>query len=103
MTLGDRLIALRLARGLSQEQLADRTGLGIRTIGDIERGITARPHGETLRALFDGLAPDPAQRAELHRLARATPPASTRLSPERRPGLPAAASPLVGRDDDLAS
>lgn len=102
MTLGDRLAALRVSRGLSQEQLSEQTGLGLRTIGDIERGVTRRPHRETLRALLDGLSPDATERAALHRLARTAPPPSTKLSPARRPALPAPTTPLVGRADDLA-
>ncbi|MBM2616708.1 tetratricopeptide repeat protein [Actinoplanes sp. LDG1-06] len=100
--LGRRIVALRLARGMSQEQLAEKTGLALRTIGDIERGITRRPHRETLRVLFDGLGPEASERAELYGLARKSAPPSTRRAPSKRPDLAAAATPLVGRDDELA-
>ncbi|MBV9279902.1 MAG: helix-turn-helix transcriptional regulator, partial [Chloroflexi bacterium] len=36
---GDLLRRLRAAAGLSQEDLAERAGLGVRTISDLERGV----------------------------------------------------------------
>ncbi|MBU2662643.1 tetratricopeptide repeat protein [Actinoplanes bogorensis] len=100
--LGRRIVELRLSRGLSQEQLAGKTGLGLRTIGDIERGTTRRPHRETLRVLCDGLGTDAAERAELYGLARKKAPPSTRLRKSKRPDLAAAPTALLGRDDELA-
>jgi predicted ATPase/DNA-binding XRE family transcriptional regulator len=102
--LAARLVELRVARGLSQEQLAARSAVGARTIGDLERGATRRPQRETARALADALELTGAERAEFLRLARSAPPAVTRR-PARRvtTGLPAPVSSLVGRDDDLAA
>ncbi len=39
--LGRRLTAIRLGQNLSQRQLADRAGLGLRTIQRLELGATA--------------------------------------------------------------
>jgi transcriptional regulator with XRE-family HTH domain len=39
--LGRRLTAIRLAQNLSQRQLADRAGLGLRTIQRLELGAAA--------------------------------------------------------------
>lgn len=39
--LGRRLAAIRLAQNLSQRQLAERAGLGVRTVQRIEQGETA--------------------------------------------------------------
>lgn len=36
--LGERLTAIRLSRNLSQQQLADEAGLGLRTIQRLEQG-----------------------------------------------------------------
>ncbi len=104
MDLAARLVELRVARGLSQEQLAERSAVGVRTIGDLERGTTRRPQRETARALADALELTGAARAEFVRLARSSPPPVTRR-PARRTtaGLPAPVSSLVGRDDDLAA
>jgi predicted ATPase/DNA-binding XRE family transcriptional regulator len=103
MTLAELLVGLRTGRGLSQEQLAERCGVSVRAIGDLERGATRRPQRETLRALADGLRLDSADRAVLQRLARSAPPASTRPAPGRRPDLPAPVTSLVGRAADVAA
>jgi transcriptional regulator with XRE-family HTH domain len=50
---------LRQARwgtGLTQEELAARCGVSVRTISDIERGHVVRPRATTLRQLALGLA-----------------------------------------------
>lgn len=39
--IGERLAQLRLARNLTQEQLAEQTGLGLRTIQRLELGKAA--------------------------------------------------------------
>lgn len=45
----------RLAAGLTQEALAERTGLGARTIQEIERG-TRQPRRETIDRVVRGLS-----------------------------------------------
>ena len=103
MTLAELLVSLRTGRGLSQEELAERCGVSVRAIGDLERGATRRPQRETLRALADGLRLDSADRAALQRLARSAPPASTRAASGRRPDLPAPVTSLIGRAADVAA
>ena len=45
---------LRLQRGWSQEQLAEMSGLSVRTIQRIERGLSSSPESlKSLAALFD--------------------------------------------------
>jgi len=39
--VGERLAGLRLARNLTQEQLAEQAGLGLRTVQRMESGATA--------------------------------------------------------------
>lgn len=39
--IGERLAALRLARNLTQEQLAEQAGLGLRTVQRLELGAAA--------------------------------------------------------------
>ncbi|WP_243788775.1 helix-turn-helix domain-containing protein [Saccharopolyspora gloriosae] len=48
----------RTAAGLTQEELARRTGISARAIGDMERGRVTRPQTRTLRALATALATD---------------------------------------------
>jgi transcriptional regulator with XRE-family HTH domain len=42
---------MRWSAGLTQQELAERSGLSTRTISDIERGYVARPRAATLRLL----------------------------------------------------
>jgi transcriptional regulator with XRE-family HTH domain len=45
----------RWSTGLTQEELAARCGVSVRTISDIERGHVVRPRAATLRQLALGL------------------------------------------------
>ncbi|MEU1631123.1 helix-turn-helix transcriptional regulator [Streptomyces sp. NPDC020096] len=67
--LGAALRAQRVAVGLTQEQLAGRSGLSVRAIGDLERGKVARPHRESVRLLAEALGLDGDGHEELMRLA----------------------------------
>lgn len=62
------LADLRLAAGLSQEELAEAAGMGVRTIRDIERGATAQPRRDTRWRLADalGLSDDVRRRFEAY-------------------------------------
>jgi tetratricopeptide (TPR) repeat protein/transcriptional regulator with XRE-family HTH domain len=62
---GAQLRACRYAAGLSQEALAERSGMSIRAIGDLERGRTTRPHPDSVRRLADALGLVGPARAEL--------------------------------------
>ncbi|WP_344926149.1 helix-turn-helix domain-containing protein [Saccharopolyspora gregorii] len=55
---GTALRRRRARAGLTQEELARRTGISARAIGDMERGRVARPQARTLRSLAAALATD---------------------------------------------
>ncbi|HEX5502440.1 MAG TPA: helix-turn-helix domain-containing protein, partial [Thermomicrobiales bacterium] len=100
---GELLRRFRRAAGLTQEQLAERSGLSAAGISALERGARASPQRETVRLLADALALAPAERA---RLAAAVAPRQAPNAggspPPRLPGLvPLAAGELIGRDDDV--
>lgn len=65
--VGAQLRAIRLDRGLTLEQLAEISGVSVRGISDIERGVRDRPRHSTLEALADALRIDPGTRRELAR------------------------------------
>jgi transcriptional regulator with XRE-family HTH domain len=65
--VGAHLRAIRLDRGLTLEQLAEISGVSVRGISDIERGVRDRPRRSTLDALTDALQIDPGTRRELAR------------------------------------
>jgi transcriptional regulator with XRE-family HTH domain len=56
----DRLKMLRKLRAMSQEELAEESGVGRATISRIERGETGA-HGRTLRRLAAALGVDVAE------------------------------------------
>jgi tetratricopeptide (TPR) repeat protein/transcriptional regulator with XRE-family HTH domain len=52
---GSRLSAWRQSAGLSQEELAARSGLSTRALSNLERGRTRRPHLDSVHRLADAL------------------------------------------------
>src|SRR5262245_52649064 len=86
----------RMEAGLTQEALAERAGLSVRGISDLERGVKQRPHRDTLRMLADALNLTPAQRAAL--IAATAPKATVEPGP-----LPLPATPLVDREREIAA
>lgn len=55
MTLAQTLREVREGRGLSQVELAEKSGLAQATISDLERGDTLRPQLETISKLAKAL------------------------------------------------
>ncbi|MFE7526469.1 helix-turn-helix domain-containing protein [Kitasatospora sp. NPDC057542] len=68
-SLGVLLRSIRLDRGMTQEQLGEAAGLSVRSIRDLERGVSC-PRVSTLRLLTQTWDLPDAQVAELHRLVR---------------------------------
>ncbi len=56
--IGDRLRDLRKRRLLTQEQLAERSGVGVATIIRVERN-QVEPQGSTIRKLAEALDIEP--------------------------------------------
>ena len=81
---------LRAAHGMTQEELAQRSGASVRSISDLERGISRFPHKDTVQLLTDALQLSPDEAAELLALARASKVLPTGLAPAM------AARPLWG-------
>src|SRR6266852_9924438 len=57
----DLLRQHRLAAGLTQEALAERAGLSLRGVSDLERGARRAPHRDTVRRLTAALGLDAAE------------------------------------------
>ena len=53
---GRLLCQLRLRAGMTQEELAERSGVAVRTIRSLERSVAPNPQVRTLRLLADALA-----------------------------------------------
>lgn len=97
--LGELLRSLRSAALLSQEALAERSGLSTRTVSDIETGSARTPRLITVMLLAEAMGLSESDRARLQDAARRPPP--------RPPGTRAIAPSLslqpvalVGRDRD---
>src|SRR5215211_5795769 len=82
-TFGEQLRQRRQAAGLTQEELAARTGLSVRGLSDLERGARAIPRKDTLRLLVDALGLAGEERASLVAAAKRRPPPLVRASPDR--------------------
>src|SRR5438270_9217191 len=88
-SFGALLKHYRLATGLSQEALAARASLSARTISDLERGIHATPHTDTLELLTGALSLTTQQRDLLLAAARPEVAAAALVPPLfSSPGLP---------------
>jgi tetratricopeptide (TPR) repeat protein/transcriptional regulator with XRE-family HTH domain len=67
---GQLLRRCRRACGLSQEELAERAGVGVRTICDLERDRRIRPYRQTVGSLAEALGLRGPQLEEFVRLSR---------------------------------
>ena len=124
---GSWLRLQREAAGLTQEELAERAGLSVRAISNLERDRTRRPHPDSLRRIARSLGLAEAAGPDLilrYRAARnnasSLPSAPAQgqghplVPPGREPGaipcgslvvprqLPAAVAPFAGRVPELA-
>lgn len=105
-SFGDLLRQLRLVRGLTQEELAERAGLSVRGISDLERGVKRRPRPDTLALLAQALDLDPTERAHLDRLLHLVPARRASVTPPApsatRHNLPAQLTSFIGRVQEIA-
>jgi tetratricopeptide (TPR) repeat protein/transcriptional regulator with XRE-family HTH domain len=106
--VGARLREYRGAAGMTQEELAERSGLSVNAISALERGHRHAPRAATVAALAAALRLAPEQRAALAEAALRRP------APGAAPPLPAIALPVprelprpaadfTGRVDELAA
>ncbi len=97
-SFGALLRRYRVAAGLTQEELAERAGLSVRTVSDLERGVNRSPRKDTLPLLAAALGLTSEERRHLEAASR-QPDAAPSFS--RNVAVPSA-PPLVGRTKELA-
>jgi predicted ATPase/transcriptional regulator with XRE-family HTH domain len=102
-SFGELLRQVRSAASLSQEELAQRSGVSVRGISDLERGARSAPRLETVRLLADALDVDQASRAAL--LAAARPDIARRGATDREKpaffSVPTPLTRLIGREAEV--
>jgi transcriptional regulator with XRE-family HTH domain len=99
----------RVSAGLSQEALAERAGLSVRGISDLERGARTFPRLETVRMLADALELNEGDRAILLGAARPELAADESVAPKsvkpektiRLRALPIPPTRLIGRETEI--
>ncbi|CAN5854719.1 hypothetical protein BH24CHL4_BH24CHL4_13650 [soil metagenome] len=108
-SVAELIRAFRLRAGLSQEELAERSGVSTRAISDIERGLRPTPRLETVRMLSDALCLTDDQRAGLIAAARpelreAATGTTARIhdAGQTLSSLPTPPTTLIGRDTEVA-
>ena len=115
-SFGALLKRYRLVAGLTQEALAERSGISLRAVSDLERDESRVPRQDTLALLADALGLTPEQRSELIAAAYldVQPPTApippvdvqstvTQAAHAHGPALPVPPTPLIGRDQQIAA
>ena len=104
--LGELVRGHRTASALSQEELAERAGLSVRAISDLERGVHRTPRLETVRLVADALGLGEVDRVELLAAARphvmvSGPHQGARSQAPAR--LPVPLTRLIGRETEVGA
>jgi transcriptional regulator with XRE-family HTH domain len=97
---GTALRSYRTTLGLTQEELADRSGLSVRAIRNLEIGRTGRPQRQSITLLATALRLSERDHATLLAAAGRHRPEPSRAG---RCELPPDVPELVGRDDAVAA
>jgi tetratricopeptide (TPR) repeat protein len=96
-SFGTVIRRLRMAAGLTQEELADRAGLSVRGLRYLESDRTSQPRRSSVQRLIEQLSPDEPTTVRLQRLTRPG-------QPGRAPAqLPAPHAGFTGRDQEQSA
>jgi predicted ATPase/DNA-binding XRE family transcriptional regulator len=101
LEFGDVLMRHRRDRGWTQEELAERSGLSVRGISDLERGARKYPQKHTVRQLFEALELTRAERLRFEAVARRPVLPNHDVKPDTGFTLPLPPTPLIGRLEEL--
>ena len=105
-TFGALLRQFRIAAGSSQEELAERSGLSVRAISDLERGVRRAPYSDTVGRLTGALALSGSDAARLEEAVqrRRGVRASDPLSEHDAAGdLPLPGTSFIGRNEAVTA
>ncbi len=79
------LRAFRVAAELTQEELAERSGVSVRAISDLERGVKTRPQRATVELLSDGPESGRGSTGQVRSLSSKPPSVDRTAHPVSRP------------------
>src|SRR3954447_11290470 len=96
---GELVRTHRRRLGMTQEDLAERAGVSVRSVGKWESGKVAAPRLWTVRLLADAFGLDGADRERFCRSAIEEEPDAGELTPAQLPPDPAG---FTGRDREVA-
>jgi len=99
---GELLRSRRQRSGLTQAQLAELSGLGVRTIRNWEQGCILHPHRDSVRRLAEGLGLTGEARASFERIAAGAHPLPSTVVPEPPRQLPHDLADFTGRFEQTA-
>src|SRR5215212_3647143 len=102
-SFGDLVRQYRLAARLTQAAIAERAGISVRAVQDLERSV-GRPQRETARRLAEALALTTERRAEFDRAAAPAPRSRTTarsIGQRSADGADERVRPPQGRSSDL--
>jgi transcriptional regulator with XRE-family HTH domain len=100
LAFGDLLRQHRNAAGLTQEDLAERSGLSVDTISLLERGKHRRPHRYTRQSLADALGLSRSDSIRFERAAR-KPDVNATARITQASDLPSPLTPFIGREREV--
>jgi predicted ATPase/DNA-binding XRE family transcriptional regulator len=102
LSFGAQLRRLRVAAGLTQEEVAQEAGLSPTAVSALERGERRRPYPHTVRSLADALElPEEERAALLAAIPKRSRVAAGEAVGVLAPALPMSPTPLVGREREL--
>ncbi|WP_328991210.1 helix-turn-helix domain-containing protein [Kribbella sp. NBC_01245] len=104
--VGRLLRTARIRAGLTQEEVAERSGVSVRAISDIERGRVRAPQPRTVDALADAARFTPDERQLLTEIAKSARSRTEEVAPwvaAAQCEPPAGLSDFVGRAEELAT
>ena len=101
-TFGAVLRGFRRRARLTQEELAERAGVSVRTIRNLESDRLNTPRLSSVRALAEGLGLEAEERQRFDRLAGLDVEARHVAASTTGGSIPAPLSPLVGRDAEMS-
>jgi predicted ATPase/DNA-binding XRE family transcriptional regulator len=102
-SFGAVLQRLRRNAGLSQQELAERAGLSLRGIADLERGARRRPYPATIRRLTQALDLNDVDRRALLSGVTTSTPVTESAQDENASALPRPLSSFIGREGEKAT